>query len=635
MIRAPLALAMLAAAACSNGGDPGRIARPAVDPQVEPEVAVEAPIQYPPDTLIEPWVEPWYPFLEGEDEGASISVGTVTNGHLINARALPLPGLTYEVLPRQRERDLGYGAEALIELIVGASKVYYAEHGARLHVGNIGQRGGGDLAWSVSHNSGRDADIAFAYVDQEGNPVDPDDLIPVDKKGESEWKGGHRFDPVRTWTVVKALLSDDRVQIQYLFISNALKKMLLAHARSKGEPAALIQRADALLGQPGMALAHNDHLHIRIHCGVEDVVRGCVNQGRALPGVKLFEAEREAEVARLVKLSGAAAEDEQRARAVERLVLLGASGRGEALVARLSDPSPRVRSAAVKALSALSVEGAGGALEARFKVEQDAAVRAAILDAVSLLGGDVAGRVLAAVLADPASASVEVGPLSEAIVVAYTLPPPADPRFPDKDLEDRRRPKPMQAVEVPRFTGQELPLEGRRMTLRLAAIEAAADSERPEPVPALVGLLGEPDALVRGRAERALRRLTNHTSKASFDDPSASAEDREAGAQEWTEWLKANGRKKRGDWLAAGFQARGFEVKRVDKRAIWALVEAIPSRDFLSYNAQRALMELSGHRPASLTWNKNAATRYWTRWFDRRRGSFGLRKLPKALQPYR
>ena len=52
-------------------------------------------------------------------------MGTVTHGRLVNARALPLPALTYGVLPRQRQRDLGYATDGLIELIEQTAAAFY------------------------------------------------------------------------------------------------------------------------------------------------------------------------------------------------------------------------------------------------------------------------------------------------------------------------------------------------------------------------------------------------------------------------------------------------------------------------------------------------------------------------------
>src|SRR5690606_15018228 len=125
-----------------------------------------------------------------------------------------------------------------------------------------GRRGGGDIEWSVSHNSGRDADIAFCYRDAAGKPVDPPNLVPLDREGFSKDRK-LRFDPTRTWLVVRSMLESEAASVQYLFISHSLKVQLLAAARRQGAPATLNERANVILRQPGGSHPHDDHLHLR------------------------------------------------------------------------------------------------------------------------------------------------------------------------------------------------------------------------------------------------------------------------------------------------------------------------------------------------------------------------------------
>ena len=100
------------------------------------------------------------------------------------------------------------------------------------------------------------------------------------EQAKEEWKT-RRFDIVRNWALVRALLSDPYMEVEYLFCSRSLKSYLLAHAQRIGEDPALIERAEELLHQPGDSLPHDDHLHLRIYCAADDRAYGCVDRGPA------------------------------------------------------------------------------------------------------------------------------------------------------------------------------------------------------------------------------------------------------------------------------------------------------------------------------------------------------------------
>jgi hypothetical protein len=53
-------------------------------------------------------------------------------------------------------------------------------------------------------------------------------------------------------------------------------------------------------------------------------------------------------------------------------------------------------------------------------------------------------------------------------------------------------------------------------------------------------------------------------------------------------------------------------------------VRATSAADHLSFNAQRTLMRLFDHRPASLSWKKQDACLHWLRWMMARRHSYQL-----------
>jgi len=66
---------------------------------------------------------------------------------------------------------------------------------------------------------------------------------------------------------------------QYIFFYEPLTQMVLDYARSIGEPELVIERARALLRQPGDSLKHDDHMHVRIFCPASDIPYGCEDAG--------------------------------------------------------------------------------------------------------------------------------------------------------------------------------------------------------------------------------------------------------------------------------------------------------------------------------------------------------------------
>ena len=91
--------------------------------------------------------------------------------------------------------------------------------------------------------------------------------------------GARRFDPLANWVLVKQLLSDPEIEVQWIFVKTELRELMLAAARNDGEDPALIERAQGVLSQPGDSLPHDDHLHLRIYCPGADRQYGCVDFG--------------------------------------------------------------------------------------------------------------------------------------------------------------------------------------------------------------------------------------------------------------------------------------------------------------------------------------------------------------------
>jgi penicillin-insensitive murein endopeptidase len=365
-----------------------------------------------------------------------VSIGDTTHGRLANGRELT-ESASLKILPRQKERDLRYGTEQLVALLSHAGTALFEKTQTPLWVGNLGRRDGGDIEWSVSHNAGRDADVAFCYRDvATGKPATPKDLVQIFQDGLSKDKT-LAFDTARTWVVVKALVEFQGASLQYLFISDALKKKLLEHARTIKEPAAIIERAAELLRQPGAAAAHDDHLHVRVYCSQMDAAGGCRDQGVVHPFAKTFEAERE-KAAGKARKQLADARPTRRRRALLRLGLVGDARDVPAGLSYLADPAPEVRVAASELVAALGKDEHTPKLIDRFQVEDDSAVLAALVESIGFLGGKDAGVFFRDVLLATASAEVlgfsaKAIPL-DAATAPYFLGLASDPYPPMRSL---------------------------------------------------------------------------------------------------------------------------------------------------------------------------------------------------------
>jgi penicillin-insensitive murein endopeptidase len=207
------------------------------------------------------------------------SIGTVERGSLTEGVELPVEGDHHYILPRRhRARRLCWATRPLVDLLLeGAREVARKFPGARLGVGNLSRRHGGKSPYSRSHQSGRDADLAFYMVDRKGRPRAPEDYLRLNRRGVA--RNGWQLDAARVWHLVETFLRSDKAQVQWILLHQSLKAILLRHARAIGADPEMTRRAEQVLHQPGWALPHDDHLHIRIFCPLEDLAQGCRDTG--------------------------------------------------------------------------------------------------------------------------------------------------------------------------------------------------------------------------------------------------------------------------------------------------------------------------------------------------------------------
>lgn len=202
------------------------------------------------------------------------SIGSPTEGHLTGGAHLDdAPYL--RVVPAYANGDVRWGLGALVGLVDRSARtVRHRWPDAVLSVGHLSRSGGGELDRHASHESGRDADIAFYVKDAHGKPLYADHFVTFAADGTARTWPGAVFDDARNWALVSALLSDPLSHVSHIFVSTPLRARLLAFASRAGASGELQTRAAMTMVQPHGSLPHDDHFHVRISC--PPGMQGCV-----------------------------------------------------------------------------------------------------------------------------------------------------------------------------------------------------------------------------------------------------------------------------------------------------------------------------------------------------------------------
>ncbi|WP_437811744.1 penicillin-insensitive murein endopeptidase [Sorangium sp. So ce1078] len=193
---------------------------------------------------------------------------------------------------RTRDGARTWGLPVLVKALRRAAFQVAKKHGdSALLVGDLSARTGGPLDGHNSHQTGRDADVGFYVVNSKGRTLRTDRFVAFDDKGNAIGLPGARFDDMRNWALVEALLQDRQAGVKYLFVTDALRARLLAYAAKKRVPAELRTRAAAAMMSPRDADLHNDHFHIRVMCP-PSMRAACVEESLARPACAPEEAKK-------------------------------------------------------------------------------------------------------------------------------------------------------------------------------------------------------------------------------------------------------------------------------------------------------------------------------------------------------
>ena len=237
--------------------------------------------------------------------GLTGSVGMPNQGVQTGAVELPEQGKGFA---RYRPKGQNHwGRPRLVSALARiAAEVDEELPGGTLTIGDLGARSGGKIPGHASHRSGRDVDLLFYALTPAGAPVpspgfvrfEADALAVVPDSGDYV-----RLDLPRTWLLVKKLLNDGEIGVQFLFISKPLEALIMDYARARGEPLELQYRAQTVMLQPGDSLPHDDHLHLRIACSPDEIQAGCSGGGPYWEWLPALPASREPDEAWLERVA--------------------------------------------------------------------------------------------------------------------------------------------------------------------------------------------------------------------------------------------------------------------------------------------------------------------------------------------
>jgi penicillin-insensitive murein endopeptidase len=201
----------------------------------------------------------------------SRSLGYPWEGELV--RGLRLRESQYvRYVPEYTKSGRFYGTWQLVQLLERAARRVSARlPGAKLSIGELSSKNGGDIDGHNSHESGRDADVGFFMTRPDGRPYAGVSFAQFDAQGRGlAPNGGLRFDDARNWELVAKLVDDADARVQYIFVANTLRQRLLREAARRKAPAALVARAASVLVEPAHGNPHRSHFHVRIYCAPSD-----------------------------------------------------------------------------------------------------------------------------------------------------------------------------------------------------------------------------------------------------------------------------------------------------------------------------------------------------------------------------
>lgn len=182
----------------------------------------------------------------------SMSIGKPNAGLLFNGTPMP-PGDAWTVVASAE----AYGTDETIASLETAIHAVTAQFpdSPKVSIGDISARGGGYLRPHLSHQSGRDVDVGYYYLD-----------------GTAWYRRAtaQNLDTARSWALVRALVA--RTDVEMILIDHSVQALLRAEAEHEGEDPewldGLFKGKGALPPMIRHAPGHATHLHVRFYCPI-------------------------------------------------------------------------------------------------------------------------------------------------------------------------------------------------------------------------------------------------------------------------------------------------------------------------------------------------------------------------------
>jgi len=210
------------------------------------------------------------------------TVGVPHQGVQTEAVELPAAGEGFvRFRPKGRHH---WATQRLVNAVTGAAAYIARAHpdGQPLVIGDFSARYGGKIPGHNSHRTGRDVDILYYVTTPAGAPVRSPGFVSLESDGlASVFETGQfvRIDVPRNWELVKHLLQNPEIGVQFMFASREIESLLIDYALSRQEPLELVYRAQTVLLEPKDSTPHADHLHLRIACAPDEGISGCSGGG--------------------------------------------------------------------------------------------------------------------------------------------------------------------------------------------------------------------------------------------------------------------------------------------------------------------------------------------------------------------
>ncbi len=150
---------------------------------------------------------------------------------------------TLRFMDVDRPRGNFFGTRRLVGLLERTATAVEAQApGARMNVGELSARSGGNIMGHRSHENGRDVDLGFYMVDDAGVPVETRRFLNVRRGGRARNAApsspdaptavaGLQFDPVRNWTMPEAPTTDPEAVAHHASVHRDARPLLLQQRR--------------------------------------------------------------------------------------------------------------------------------------------------------------------------------------------------------------------------------------------------------------------------------------------------------------------------------------------------------------------------------------------------------------------